>query len=252
MFSTVSLRFTDANGCDTTLSLTLVDPPSLIASITGTDPLCFGDANGTANVVASGGTAPYTYLWNNGATTNSISGLIAGTTYTVTVTDSNSCDTTLSITLVDPPLLIASITGTDPLCFGDANGTANVVASGGTAPYTYLWNTGATTNSISGLIAGTTYTVTVTDSNSCDTTLSITLVDPPLLIASITGTDPLCFGDANGTANVVASGGTAPYTYLWNTGATTNSISGLIAGTTYTVTVTDSNSCDTTLSITLV
>ena len=243
-----SVTVTDANGCTTTGSYTVTQPNVLTALVSGTNVSCFGGSNGTASVNANGGTAPYTYLWNNVATTNSISGLVAGT-YSVTVTDANGCTTTGSYTVTQPTILTSVVSGTNVSCFGGANGTAAVNATGGTAPYTYLWSNAATTNSISGLVAGT-YSVTVTDANGCTITGSYTVTQPTLLTAVVSGTNVSCFGGSNGTALVNANGGTSPYTYLWSNAATTSSISGLVAGN-YSVTVTDANGCTITGSSTV-
>ncbi|MBC6992536.1 SprB repeat-containing protein, partial [Lewinella lacunae] len=122
------------------------------------DVLCNGDTDGTLTVVATGGTLDYTYLWSNGQTTATATGLAAGT-YTVTVTDANGCTETATGTVNEPTDLEAAIADTDVLCNGDTDGTLTVVATGGTPDYTYLWSNGQTTATATGLAAGI-YTVT--------------------------------------------------------------------------------------------
>ncbi len=238
-----TVTVTDANGCARTASYTVTQPTALTASAIGTNVNCFEGSNGSATVIATGGTAPYSYLWSNGATTNSISGL-AARNYTVTVTDANGCARTASYTVTQPTALTATAIGTNVNCFGGSNGSATVIATGGTATYSYLWSNGSTTNSITGL-AGGVYSVTVTDANECTTTVSYTVTQPAALTVVMSGTNVSCFGNSNGTATVNATGGTAPYSYLWSNGSTTNSITGLVAGN-YSVTVTDANGCTTT------
>src|SRR5206468_5366504 len=123
---------------------------------------CFGNATGSVDLTVSGGTAPYTYAWSNGATTQDLTGLTAGT-YNVTVTDANGCTATASATLIQPAAaLTASTTQVNVQCFGNATGSVDLTVSGGTAPYTYAWSNGATTQDLTRLTAGA-YNVTVTD-----------------------------------------------------------------------------------------
>jgi hypothetical protein len=249
--NTYTVTVTDAKGCTKTASYTVTEPAAaLAASASGTNVNCFGGSTGTASVAVSGGTSGYSYLWSNGATTASISGLAAGT-YSVTVTDTKGCTKTASYIVTEPvAALAASATGTNVNCFGAATGSASVTASGGTSPYTYLWSNGGNTASITGLVAGT-YSVTVTDAKGCTKTASSTVTEPAAaLAASASGTNVNCFGGSTGTASVAASGGTSPYGYSWSNGATTASIGSLAAGT-YSVTVTDAKGCTKTASYTV-
>ncbi|SDV99783.1 Por secretion system C-terminal sorting domain-containing protein [Flavobacterium degerlachei] len=248
---TYNVTATDANGCTSASSVTITEPTALSASIASqTNVSCNGGANGSSTVTVTGGTAPYTYLWSNGATTASITGVIAGT-YNVTVTDANGCTSATSVKITQPTVLSASIASqTNISCNGVATGSSTVTVTGGTAPYTYLWSNGATTASITGVIAGT-YNVTATDANGCTSVTSVTITEPTALSASIASqTNISCNGDATGSSIVSVTGGTAPYTYLWSNGATTASITGVIAGT-YNVTATDANGCTSATSVTI-
>ncbi|OFX16949.1 MAG: hypothetical protein A2033_01310, partial [Bacteroidetes bacterium GWA2_31_9] len=247
---TYSVTVTDANSCTANSSVTISQPvAALSASIVGTNLTCNASANGIADLSVSGGTAIYTYLWSNGATSEDLSGLSAGNN-SVTVTDSKGCQTTASVTITEPIAISLVMSKTDVTCSGTSTGTATVTASGGTSPYNYLWTGGATTQTIVGKPAGT-YFVTVTDVNSCSSVSSITIAQPSALTASISAqTNVLCNGGTNGSATVTATGGIAGYTYLWTGGATSASTSSLSAGT-YTVTVTDANNCTTTATATI-
>ncbi len=253
---TWSVTVRDAYSCSTTSSVTITQAPVLTASISAqTNVSCNGGANGTATVSAGGGTAPYTYLWNDpvpAQTTATCTGLTTGT-WIVTVTGVGGCTSTASVTITQPPALTASITGTNPACNGSANGSANLTPSGGTPPYTYTWSNSATSEDISGIAAGI-YSVTVTDNFLCSTTAGVTITNPSVLTATISShTDLLCNGSATGLATVIAGGGTAPYTYLWNDPApaqTTATCTGLTAGT-WTVTVTGTGGCTATASVTI-
>ncbi|MBL0053422.1 MAG: SprB repeat-containing protein [Bacteroidetes bacterium] len=244
---TYTVTVTDANSCSTSCSYTVTQPTTAVtATCTGVNVLCNGAATGTASVTASGGTGTLTYVWSNSNTNTGtgISGLAAGT-YTVTVTDANSCSTSCSYTVTQPAVLTCVGSGT--------SSTATSAPSGGTSPYTFLWNTSPaqTTSTATGLATGT-YTVTVTDANLCTTSCSYTLLNQITLTCVATGTNVSCNGGSNGTATSTPAGGTSPYTYLWNDGAaqTTATATGLIAGT-YTVTVTDANLCTATCSYTV-
>lgn len=245
---TYTVTVTDANGCTKTATATLTDPPLLTASATGANPDCNGGSDGAINLTVGGGTTPYTYNWSNGNTTQDPSGLPAGT-YTVTVTDGNGCQETTTVTLTDPPLLTASATGINPLCFGSSNGAISTTVGGGTTPYTFNWSNGNTSQNPTGLPVGT-YNGTVTDANGCQATLSVTLSQPTQLTASATGTNPVCFGGNNGSINLTVGGGTTPYAYNWSNGNTSQNPTGLPAGS-YTVTVTDGNGCIQTTSVSL-
>ncbi|WP_165828934.1 T9SS type A sorting domain-containing protein [Flavobacterium sp. HTF] len=252
---TYTVTVTDANACQATQSFTITQPPVLVASpVSQTNIACNGTATGEATISATGGTGSYTYSWSpSGGTAASATGLTAGT-YTVTVTDANSCTATQSFTITQPPVLFASAASqTNVSCFNGANGTATVSVTGGTPGYTYSWSpSGGTTASATGLTAGT-YTVTVTDANSCTATQSFTITEPAAALTASIGsqTNVSCNSGTNGTATVSVAGGTPGYTYSWSpSGGTAASASGLSAGT-YTVTVTDANACQTTQSFTI-
>jgi len=248
---TWTVTVTDANGCTSVSSATITQPTALTVSMSGTNVSCFGGSNGTATATPSGGTGAYSYLWNDPApaqTTATCTGLTAGT-WSVTITDANGCTVTGSRTVTQPATSVnASTTGTNVTCFGGSNGTATVTASGGTSPYTYLWNDPApaqTTATCTGLTAGT-WTVTVTDANGCTATANRIITQPASALSGSTSVvNVTCNGGSNGSATVTVSGGTSPYTYLWNDPApaqTTPTATALTAGT-WTVTITDLNTC---------
>ena len=205
---------------------------------------CFGESNGTATIVPDGGLAPYSYLWSNGDTTATITGLVAGT-YTVTVTDANECTATGSVTITQPALLDATAgSQTNIACNGVTTGSATVTVTGGTPGYTYSWApSGGTAATATDLAAGN-YTVTVTDANGCTDAESFTITQPTVVNTTAGAqVNVSCNGGANGSASVAVTGGTGAYTYSWApSGGTAATATGLAAGT-YTVTVTDANGC---------
>ncbi len=252
---TYTVTVTDANNCTATASVVISEPANPLALIiSGNDPLCNGDCNGNATVVASDGTPGYTYLWNDPApaqTTVTATGLCDGF-YTVTVTDNNGCTETANITLTEPTLLTVNVTGSNISCGGACDGTVAANPGGGSPGYTYAWDNGAGTGSSANSLCANTYTVTVTDNNGCTVTGSYTVIVNPAVTASATGNDVSCNGVCDGDATVTPGGGTGAgtYTYLWSDGQTTLTATGLCDGA-YTVTVTDGDGCTATANITI-
>ncbi len=241
----------DGNLCEAYSSVTISENPAVTASTSlDANVTCNAGADGEATVIPGGGDGSYTYLWSNGATTATITGLTAGT-YDVTVYDGNLCEAYSSVTISENPAVTASTTlDADATCNGDADGEATVIPGGGDGSYTYLWSNGATTASITGLTAGT-YDVTVYDGNLCEAYSSVTISENPAVTASTSlDADATCNGDADGEATVTPGGGDGSYTYLWSNGATTATITGLTAGT-YDVTVYDGNLCEAYSSVTI-
>jgi len=245
---TYTVTVTDANLCTATCSVTISEPAAITVSELHTNVSCNGGSDGSINITASGGTPPYTYLWNNGNTNEDRTGLSAGT-YTVTVSDANGCSGTTSVTITEPAVLTATETHTNASCNGGSDGTIDVTVSGGTVPYTYSWNNGTTTEDRTGLSAGT-YTVYVNDANGCTTSVSATITEPTQITITETHTDATCNGGSDGTINITVSGGTPAYTYSWNNGNTNEDRSGLSAGT-YTIYVNDANGCTASLPVTV-
>lgn len=249
----ISVTITDACGRKTFDTHTaVVMPCNLNITRTVTQPSCYGTSNGSIAMTISGGTGPFTWVWNRtnpaggpvSGSGTTISNLSAGS-YSVTVTDANNCAGVFSQQVNQPAQLSASTSVVNVLCYGAASGTVNLTASGGTTPYTYDWaDLPGTSNpeDRAGLTAGT-YSVTVTDSKGCTATASAVVFQPASALG-ITGTvtNVSCYGGANGAIDITASGGTPPYSYNWGGGITTEDRSGLSAGS-YNVIVTDANGC---------
>ncbi len=239
-------------GCYTfTDTITVTGNPSL-DSVSQTNVACFGDSTGALTVYFSIGTPPFSYQWNNGKTTQTITNLVAGT-YKVTVTSNDGCpgfSPTYTITQATTALS-ATLVDTDIKCFGET-ANANVTVSGGTPTYGYSWsNTVSTTSSVTALGAGA-FSVTINDANSCSVVLSDTVKTPASAITVFTvATDVNCNGATTGSVVANVSGGAPNYTYTWsNNTSTTNSITAVGAGI-YRVTITDANSCSIVVSDTV-
>ncbi|MCB0692909.1 MAG: hypothetical protein H6568_01850 [Lewinellaceae bacterium] len=239
---TYSVLVSDANGCDGERTFQIQQPPALSMTLQVVEPACHGDETGSISIDVSGGTSPYTFLWSNGATTQTIQDLPAGS-YAVTVSDQNGCSLVQDVNLLQPDALALDAVGSSVTCANAADGAIDLSVTGGTSPYSYLWSHGPTTQDVQDL-AGDVYRVTVSDANGCTGIVEEEILEPAPLALTISGSDPTCLGGTDGTAVVAVSGGTAPYTYLWNdpAGSTTANISGLAAGL-YQVTVTDGQAC---------
>lgn len=215
------------NAGNTSLTLPELLPLAVTSNITSVS--CNGGNNGAIDITPSGGTAPYTYNWGSGITTQDRTGLVAGT-YSVTITDNNGASITNSYTVTQPNPLVASATSTNILCNGGTS-TVSVSGSGGTFPYT---GTGSFTET-----AGT-YTYTITDANGCTSPpITVNIAQPSPIVVSAVVTNPITCTGGTATINVSATGGTPPYT---NTGSVN-----VVAGS-HTFTVIDANGCNKTLS----
>ncbi len=235
------VTITDARGCSAASSVTVNEaPPQLISGMVLVPVTCFGGANGQAIATATGGTYPYVYSWENGASIDTLQGLSAGN-YLLTVTDAQGCTVTASASITTPAAVSLSSTATAVSCFGGSDAVISALADGGTGPYDFAWNQGQTTAQIVGLTAGN-YTVTVTDLQGCTVSASANVATPTGLSTSANGGATSCFGAHDAIATASVTGGTVPYTFLWSTGQTTAQISGLSAGS-YFVTVTDAHGC---------
>ena len=218
------LEVTDADGdCVASLSQVII---GLNVEGVEINNSCEGENEGSINVTVTGGTGNYTYEWSNGVITEDLSNLSAGN-YSLTVADTNGCETSLEFTVSEPEILSASISVSDASCNGEGDGSAELTVTGGTTPYD--------TDDLTALSAGT-YTTTVVDDNGCETSVAFTVLEPNPLSASISVSDVSCNGESDGSAELIVTGGTAPYN--------TEDLTGLSAGT-YTTIVVDDNGCET-------
>lgn len=241
---TYNVTVTDANGCSVSISQVITSPLSVTSSITTVDVNCYGDNDGSADLTVSQGTAPYTFLWSNFLTSEDVTGLHGGLYY-VQITDANGCISSNSVFINEPTALaFDSIVVKDLSCYNTNDGSIHIYVSGGSPGYTYAWSNGGQTDSLTGLQNGV-YEVTVTDTHNCSATASVTVLNPSLLAVNFFAQNPLCNGDANGSIDLLATGGSPGYSYLWSANAnnaTTEDLSGLGAGV-YQVTVTDTRGC---------
>ncbi len=240
----------DANGCEVGGLSILSTSAGFSLTMSSTGVGCSTPMpNGTATASVGGGPGgPYSWVWSNGGTTSTISGLSTGT-YKVTVTNAAGCIATGSVN-VTQNVVLASASGNSYSCHYVSGmpltGTVSASAMGGFGAYTYTWQypTGIypTGSTLSGLPPGS-YTVTVTDMNGCTGMATATVTNPAPLVATV-NTNPATCGNNNGSASVSITGGTAPYSPMWSTGMPAIAIGGLAPGP-YSVTVTSLGGCST-------
>lgn len=243
-----TVTITNTIGCTASQSAFIMEPPVLSLTILPNDISCFGENDGAATAFPDGGTPGYTFAWSNGETTAMATNLLPGT-YTVTVTDLQNCLDALATVIDQPAALNLTIVPSHVSCFAGNNGSAQAMAGGGTPGYAYLWSNGQMAPNATGLVSGT-YTVTISDLNSCTAARNTIITQAPELILNVSFTGETMAGANDGTASASTSGGTPDYSYQWSTGADTEKIVGLAPGL-YTVTITDLQGCTKTGTVTV-
>ena len=238
-----SVTVTNANGCSATSAATVVtvNPPPATPTVTASGATTFCEG-GSVTLTAPAG---YSYLWSNGATTQSITATASGS-YSVTVTNANGCSATSAATVVtvNPPPATPTVTASGATTFCEGGSVTLTAPSG----YTYTWSNGATTQSITVTASGS-FSVTVTNTNGCSATSAATTVtvNPQPATPTITASGATTFCEG-GSVTLTAPAG---YTYAWSNGATTQSITVTASGS-YSVTVTNANGCSATSAATTV
>ena len=240
---------TDASGCAPATGTIDVTQPSVITGSAGiTSPIKCNGGTGIVTLSGAGGTLPLSYTFNGVTNTTGIfSGVTAGTGYTWSITDANSCNpVTGTINLPEPAAITGSASVTSAIsCFG-GTATITISASGGTAPFSYTFNgVTSSTGVFAGITAGAAFSWSVTDANSCGPfTGMLAVPQPALLTGSAVVTTPVpCFG-GNATVTLTSSGGTAPVSFTFNgVTNTTGVFTGIPAGTGYAWSITDAAAC---------
>lgn len=245
----------NVSGCTVVGAFVVGTPDPIEISGIVNDVNCYNQSTGDINVSVTGGSSPRTYSWSNGATTQDLNNVAAGT-YTVTVNAPVGCSESRTFTIDEPvEALDATAVVSNVTCFNTNTGAINVTVWGGTAPYFYSWDSGQSTQDITGIPAGN-YNLTITDSKGCTFPMSFTVTSPTQLAGSFTLIDAVkCFGEPTGNLSYQGSGGTTPYSYSWQNSTTlfsetSGNLNGIVADD-YQVTVTDGNGCQILDNVTL-
>ncbi len=242
----------DNNNCGDSINFTIFEPDTLEMSVVSTtDATCLGISNGSITLSGSGGTPPYRYSFSGGAfqASPTFNGLTAGA-FQFTIRDDKFCETTDTFTIgFTTTVTMQVLNQMNVACNGDSSGSVTVVASNGTAPYEYSINgsTFQSSGTFNNLPVGN-YTVTGRDAIGCLALQQINITQAaPLMVTLIQTTPASCFNSQDGSVDVNVSGGTSPYNFLWSNGSQTQNLVN-VGGGTYTLTVTDGNSCTTTFT----
>lgn len=256
--ATTTYVVTVSNGTCSATDDVLVTVYPVPTANAGTDQSIPTGTSTTLSGSATGGTPAFNYLWSpagslvtanvqNPTTTN----LTVTTVYTLTVTDLNGCTSTDQVTVtVTGGVLSVNCPAATTICSGSCI-TLIPLVSGGSAPYSYMWSMFPTDTSLAGHdteaaptvcpLVTTTYTIDVTDNASGTVSCSVVITVDPLMSSDTASTPEIC-GNNDGTATVTVTGGTPPINYIWSNAQTTQTATGLAAGTYY-VTVTDAEGC---------
>jgi len=252
------LIVTDQDGC-TSAATFIVGLNSYTTLENITDISCNGFADGSIDLIVSGGLPPFSFLWSNGATSEDITNLSSGN-YSVTVTDASGCGSTINGLIVDEPtslidqgFISSDYNGEHISCFGAFDGQITADVSGGVSPYEYSINGSSYTyNNVFSLLTEGTYSISYRDANGCTSSENIILTAPPQIQANIFSFNNIsCFGTADGAIDITISGGTQNitppfYNVSWSGPSyfsTNTDIINLVTSGTYTSVITDANNC---------
>ncbi|MET0635357.1 MAG: SprB repeat-containing protein, partial [Chitinophagaceae bacterium] len=206
---------------------------------------CFGQSDGTAKVVLTGGSGVYSYLWTASGNTSDFEEYLSAGVYECEISDGAGCTMIQSFEITQPDQLVAVPSFTDITCAGLNNGAASVSLTGGTGPFNYFWDNNQYTDVITGLAPGN-YSCYITDAGGCESFAQVTISEPVQLTVVPSYTNVSCSGQADGSATVAVSGGTGPYTYSWSPAVSTDENAYNLAAGTYTCTITDAGGCSVT------
>lgn len=239
-----TVTVTDMNGCTATGTYVIVQPTPIAITLTATNATGCSVCDGSIITSVAGGSAPYTYMWNNGSTTQNQVGLCVGI-YALTLVDANGCSASAAAAISAANNLSATVV-TDSITCTHPISNCTLTISGGGGLYFVQWGDGTQDSSYNNVIVHQYTTpgnhpITYSDSSTCSNTLSNAVPDGGIHVAS-SPVNPTCANPTGGSVRVFPSNGSSPYFYLWNTGATTDSIGGLSTGN-YWVTITDSTGC---------
>ncbi len=245
----------DQNSCSDTVATIIGSPAGVALAITLTPSTC-ENANGEISMSLSGGTMPYSYSVDNGATftTSGVFTGLAATTYNLEAADANGCGVDSIVTLSNQASpVISGVYVTEPSCHSICDAVATVSATGGTGALSFTLNGVSQADSVFNGLCDGTYEVIISDLNACTDTLAITINEPDTLTFTSAVTNLTCFQNQSGVIQVTVNGGTGPFDYSYDGGATFGAVNNaqLLAAGTYSLVVRDDHNCTATGSATL-
>lgn len=242
---TYNYTVVDHNNCQSVVSVTIPAAPSAITiNAVVNDVSCYNMNDGKVVLAPIGGTPPYLYDWNNNMLTQTINGLSNGI-YSVTVSDYNLCTQTRTFEINEPGKLIFDFTVGNLLCYGASNGTLQMLADGGREPYTFeVFNQAYSANGANHTnLMGGNYTALVRDANGCFKSSNFEIISPAEISLDVNISNPSCIGNNDGSVEFIVSGGTEPYSYVFNDMFFDINFVGSLREDVYTVKLVDANSC---------
>jgi gliding motility-associated-like protein len=246
---TYTVIVADRYNCDVSISFDIKAAAERInVSSTTQDPNCDSPNSGNILLNVTGGVAPYSYLWSNGANTKNLTNVPAGD-YQVLVKDTKGCSYQAVYKLTDPASFEIDSIINQPACHDSENGAIEILPKGGKAPFTFLWSNGQTASKASGLVAGT-YSVKVTDALGCSVEQQIDLANQSSLSISIVENTPVsCSGKEDGAVSVQISGAKGSYKFTWSDGVVGQTERKNLKAGTYTITASDESGCSFSLTV---
>ena len=242
-----TLTVTDENLCFKIFNAIIVESPEIIVNALTTPIECYGDNNATILISVSGGNAPYQISWSNLAVGFYQDNLAAGN-YLITITDSLLCEKSINVNIPEAPIFWVTPLVKNISCFGANDGSINLNFIGGIAPVNLVWSDNSTAGTIRNNLAPGTYSVSIRDGKPCNIFKTFEIIEPQKLIISGLVTNAFdCVNANSGEIKLQIAGGTAPYTYNWNNGATTADLFNIPAGN-YAIEVVDFNGCSVNLT----
>jgi len=250
------ITVTDNVGCIKTETIVIPEAPIFTVNPIVSQITCNGANNGSINLNLTGGIAPVALTWSDGSTAGLIRNNLAPGTYTASISDGTPCFIVRTFTIIQPLPLVLSANLTNSFdCTITNTGAIDLVVVGGTLPYTYSWSNGATTEDLSNLTSGN-YLVNVTDANGCNANAQYPIIrQDPIVITVATQTDFDCAAHTVNQQFVAqVAGGIPPYQLQWSSGTISgvnNEIMETNTNGTVLLTVTDSNNCTATYTVTV-
>ncbi|WP_198672946.1 T9SS type B sorting domain-containing protein [Algoriphagus litoralis] len=246
---TYTVVVSDKYACEVSVSFDIKAAAEGIQVTSNTqDPTCNNPNSGTILLNVTGGEAPYTYQWSNGASSKDLTNLPAGE-YQVQVKDSKGCSFQAAYKLAGPIEFTAESQVSQPTCQGSATGEIEILPQGGKAPFTYLWSNGQTASSVKNLAEGS-YSVRITDASGCSVEQQFALTNQSSLTLEVLENTPVsCSGQADGAVSVKVAGTYEPYKLTWSDGVEDQTDRNDLQAGTHAVSVTDNSGCTATISI---